>query len=74
MPALDVLDGLADGLNLLSRVVRDVDVELFFELHHQFDRIERIGAQVVDERRFGRDLFLVDAQLIGDDICYSFHY
>ena len=55
---LDVIDGLADGLNFLGRVVGDVDVELFFEFHHQFDDVERIGPQVVDERSLGRDLLL----------------
>ena len=69
---LDVFDGLADGLDFLRRVVGDVDVELFFEFHHQFDGIERIGPQVVDERGFGRDLVLVDAQLLGHDIDYAF--
>jgi len=28
-------------------------VELFFQLHHQFDGVQRIGAQIVDERRIG---------------------
>src|SRR3954463_2776072 len=71
---LDVLNGLADGLDLLRGVVRNVDVELFFELHHEFDRVERVGAQIVYERRFRSDLFPVDAQVIGDDVFYSFHY
>ena len=35
---LDELDRLTDGLNLFGRVVGNVDVELFFEFHHQFDR------------------------------------
>ena len=61
--AFDVRNGLADGLNLFRGVVRDVDVELFFEFHHQLDGIERIGAQIVHERRFRRNLFPIDAQL-----------
>src|SRR6185295_12779129 len=40
--AFNVLNGLADGLNLFRGVVRNVDVELFFQFHHQLDRIQRI--------------------------------
>src|SRR3954469_12823283 len=43
---LDVLDRLAHGLDLLGLFVRDGDVELLFELHHQLDGIERVGAEV----------------------------
>ena len=57
------LIGLADGLNLLGRVVGNIDVELFFELHHQLDRIERIGPQIVHKRGFRRYFLFIDAQL-----------
>ncbi len=65
---LDVVDGLADGLDLLRHVVGDVDVELLFEFHHQLDRIQGIRAQIVDERGFAGDLVLADAKLLGNDI------
>ena len=66
------IDRLSDGLDFLRGVVGDGDVELFFQLHHQLDRVEEVRAQVVDKRGFGRDLFLVDAQLLGNDIDHSF--
>ena len=40
----DVLDGRADGLDLLGVFVRDVDLELILELHDQLDGVERVGA------------------------------
>src|SRR5271169_6202518 len=43
---LDILDGLPDGLDLLRSVVGDINVEFFFEFHHQFYHIQRIGAQI----------------------------
>src|SRR4051794_21791305 len=46
---LDVLDSLPDGLDLLRFFVGDGDVELFLELHHELDGIERVGPEVVDE-------------------------
>src|ERR1700756_2380 len=64
---VDVVDGLVDGSNLLGILVRDFDLEFLLEGHHQLDRVERIGAQVVDERGIVRDLLLLDAQLFGND-------
>ena len=63
-----MIDGLADGLDLLGHVVGNVDVELFFEFHHQLDRIERIGPQIVHERSFASDLLFANAKLLGNDI------
>src|ERR1039458_2533715 len=45
----DVVDSIVHGANLLRVFVRDFDIEGLFEGHHEFDGIERIGAQVVHE-------------------------
>ena len=34
----------------------------------ELDQVERVGVQVVDERRLGLDFFLVDAELLDDDL------
>src|SRR5258708_39267558 len=47
--ALDEADGVADGLDLLGGVVRDLDAEFLLEGHHQLDGIEAVRAKVVDE-------------------------
>src|SRR6201999_3446311 len=47
--ALDEADGVADGLDLLGGVVRDLDAEFLLERHHQLDGIEAVRAKVVDE-------------------------
>ena len=65
---LDVVDGLLDGGDLLRFLVGDLGLELLLERHHQLDGVERVGAEVVDERRFVLDLGLVDAQLLGNDL------
>src|SRR5262245_5533341 len=54
--ARDVLHGIADGHDLLGIFVRDVDLELVLELHHELDGVERVGTEIVDERRLRRDL------------------
>src|SRR5215469_15033262 len=64
---VDVVDGLMDGGDLLGVLVGDLDLEFLFQGHHQLDRVERIGPEVVHERRIVRDLFLFDAQLFGND-------
>src|SRR3954453_19442544 len=63
----DVLDRFLDAGNLLRVLVRDLDAELLFEGHHQLHRVERVGAEVVDERGVRGDFFFVDAQLFDDD-------
>ena len=56
-----------DARDLLRFLVRDFDAELLLERHHELDGVERVGAQVLDERGIWRHLFLVDAQLLHDD-------
>ena len=46
---LEELDGVADGLDLLGGIVGDLAAELLLERHHELDRVEAVGAQIVDE-------------------------
>src|SRR4051794_23561588 len=54
----DVVDGLPDGRDLLGILIRDLDRELVLQLHDQLDEIERVGVEVVLERRLFGDLIL----------------
>src|SRR5262245_56129151 len=47
---LDVVDRLLDARDLLGVLVRNLDPELLLERHHELDGVERVGAEVVDER------------------------
>jgi hypothetical protein len=58
---VDVLDRFLDARDLLGVLVGNLDAELFLEGHHQLDRVERVGAEVVDERCVRSHFFLVDA-------------
>ncbi len=64
----DVIDGLLDGGDLFSVFVRDFAFEFFFQRHHQFNGIQRIRTQIVDERRLILDFRFVYAQLLGNDL------
>src|SRR6266481_957343 len=68
----DVLDGIRNGANLLCILVGDFNIEGLFEGHHELDGIERIGAQIIHERSTGRDLALVYAQLLDNNLFHFF--
>ena len=65
---LDEVDGVLDGQDLLGRVVRDLAAEFLLERHHQLDRVEAVGAQVVDKAGVLGHLRLVDAEMLDDDL------
>src|SRR3546814_4849398 len=64
----DIVDRVLDGGDLFRRIVGDFDAEFFFERHHQFDDVEAVGAQIVDEARFLGNLVGFDAQMFDDDL------
>src|ERR1700687_65562 len=68
----DVVDGIGHGAYLLRILVGDFNIEGLFEGHHEFDGVERIGAQVIHERSAGRDLALVHTQLLDNNLFHFF--
>src|SRR5574341_1791136 len=50
---VDVVDGLLDGQNLFGVLIGDFNAEFLFERHHQFDGVERVGAEILHEVGFG---------------------
>src|SRR5260221_484817 len=67
----DVVDGLPDGRDLLGILVRDLDPELVLELHDELDEVERVGVQVVLERRLFGDLILFDSELLRQNFFHT---
>src|SRR6185295_17403629 len=67
---VDIVVRVAHTLNLLSIFVGNLNAKLFFKTHHEFDRVQRIGAEVVDESRVWRDLVLIDTKLIDNNLFY----
>src|SRR5208337_918322 len=63
--------GVADRQNGLGGVVRDFDAELLLERHHQFDDIERIRSQVVDEAGFIHNLLGLDAEVFDNNLLHA---
>src|SRR6266849_415451 len=69
---LDVRDGVFDRGDCLCILVGNFDAERLFEGHHQLDRIERVGAQIIHKRSGGRHLALIHPQLLDDDLLDAF--
>src|SRR6185312_13369652 len=65
---LDVIHRLLDGGDLLGFLVGNFGFEFLFERHHQFHGVERIRAQIVNERGIRRDVLFLDTQLIDHDL------
>ena len=63
---LDHVGGFLDGANLLGPFFVERDFELLFQRHHDFDSVQRIGAQV-DKLGIRGDGVEVGAELLGDD-------
>ena len=59
---LGVVHGLAHCLNLLSIFVRNRPLELVFELHNLFDKIERIRPEILTETRLRDNLLGANTQ------------
>src|SRR6266852_3656137 len=70
----DVVDRVLYGADLLRVFIGDFDIESFFESHDQFDRVERVRAQVVHERRAGSDFAFIYSQLLHDNLLYLLVY
>ncbi len=58
----DVVDSVLHRTDFLGVFVGDIDLEGFFEGEHELDQTERVGAEIVDERRLRLDVFLVDIE------------
>src|SRR6185312_283609 len=68
---LDEADRILDGHDLLGRIVRNLASELLLERHHQLDRVEAVGSEIIDEAGVVRHLGLVDAKMLHHNLFYS---
>src|SRR5436190_12435091 len=68
---VDKVDRVLDGRDLLGSIVGDFDTEFLFERHHQFDDVEAVGSEIVDEARFFGDLVGIDTQMFDDDLLHT---
>src|SRR5262245_2531448 len=65
---LEELDGVADRQDGLGGIVRDLAAELFLERHDEFNRVEAVSTEIVDEAGVLGHLLGFDAQMLHDDL------
>src|SRR5574341_2208549 len=65
---VEVLERVADGPELLGLFVRDVDVELLLEGHHELHGVEAVSTKVLHEAGVVGQFLAFDAQLLDDDV------
>lgn len=59
---------ILNSLDLLSSLIRNLNVEFLFESHDQLNDIQGVSAQIIDEGRIDCDLVRLNAQLLNNDI------
>src|SRR6185369_12700844 len=67
----DILNHISHALQLFSFFIGDFVPKFFFQSHYQLDRVQRVGAQILDKFGIWSHLVGVDAQLFYDDVFYS---
>ncbi len=64
---LNVLEGITNRLDILGFFVRDLDTELFLELHNQLDQVERIRVEILHKLGICCDLLRFHTELLRYD-------
>src|SRR6202142_2825990 len=62
---------VTDGQNRLRRIVGNFTTKFFFKGHHQFDSVEAVGTEVVNEARVVDNLFGFDTERLAHDLLNS---
>ena len=68
----DVVDSRLNSGDLLGFFIRNFGIEFFFQRHYQFNGIQRVSAQVVDEGGSVLHVLFFNTQLFDDDFLYAF--
>ena len=70
--ACDIVDSVADGLDGLSVLIGDLDVESLFEFHDELYRVEGVSTEVAGEVCFRSYFAGFAVELFDDDFDYLF--
>src|SRR5579872_1167022 len=69
---LDEIDGILHRHDLFGGFVRNLATEFLLEGHDQLDRVEAVGAKIVNEAGAVGHLGFIDAKVLHDDFLHSF--
>src|SRR6202034_2880859 len=65
---LDVFRGILHGLDFFRIFVRNLKVKGFLELHHEFNHVERVCAQIFLKRCAWSIFGFIDLKLLDDNL------
>jgi hypothetical protein len=68
----DKLHSITHRLDGFCGVIWNFDAELFFESHHEFNRVQAVGAEIINEARFRLHLVGINTQVFNYDLLHSF--
>src|SRR5215831_14097844 len=66
--SLEVVQRVAHGSELVRVLVGNIDAEFLFQRHDEFNNVQRVRSEVLDELGLGRQLLGVHLELLGDDL------
>jgi hypothetical protein len=67
----DELHRIANGHDGFGGVIGDFNAKFFLEGHDEFDAVERVGAEIIDEVSILDHLLGVDAEMLDHDFLYA---
>ena len=67
-PGSDVLHHLSDCLHPINLPIRNIQIELRLDSHHEIDHVDRIGAQIPNKKYPGIKTSLINTEFGTDDL------
>lgn len=64
----DIRVSITNALDLFSILVGDLDIEIFFKTHYQFNQIKRICAEIFNKASIFGHFGLIDGEFIYNDL------
>ena len=64
---INVINGFLYGRDLFSFFIWNFCFKLFFQCHHEFYRVERVGTQIFHEGRLVADFLFLHAKLFANN-------
>jgi hypothetical protein len=68
---IDELHSIANRLNGFCCIIWNFNAEFFFESHHEFNRVQAVSTEIINEARFDFHFVGINAQVFNYDLLYA---
>ena len=65
---LNVLDDIANGLDVLNLILGNLNAELVLDSHYQVNNVQRVRAKIVRDRGRFLNVSLLNVKLLGNQL------